>query len=967
MLRKTEGIFQFGKFQIDPMARTLRGGKAPVTLNRRAFDVLLYFVQNPGRVLSRDELLKNVWSESFVDENSLAQSVSVLRRALEEKPGDNNYIVTLPGRGYQFVSTVQVIPPENENIGVEVSRSNRSNGLASHQGAIPASLIPEENEPVSQPTAPNPWLSKLVSVLSVAAIFVAGYFAWTRYHRVRPTTNAIDPAKPFPTARRSIAVLGFRNLSGRPEEAWLSTALTEMLGTELVAGEKLRLVSGEDIANTKVDLALTDAESLSPNTLARLHKNLDSDLIVLGSYTAVGNKGDTRIRLDLRLQDTVAGATIADVAVVGNETDLFDLVSQAGSRLREKLGVEAVSDVEAVSVRNSLPSNREAARLYSEGLSRLRVFDALAARDLLLRAVTADPKYPLAHSALAEAYSRLGYDRKAQQEARQAFDLAANLSREEKLVVEGHYLEVGHQYEKAVAVYRSLFALFPDNLDYGLKLAKVQVRSSEGHDALATVESLRKLATPASNDPRIDLQEADAWDALSDFKHQEEPLARAVEKARAQGARLLLARALENQCWLFSYFRQTQKAVAACRDSNDIYASAGDQQGEATALRAWGDAITQTDVLESIQLYQEAQILFRKNGSEGGVASVLNNLGLIYQVQGDIATAEKMHREALASYQLLDDKRHQAMVVLNIAEDQMGQGDLPGAQRLLENSLQLGREAEDTGTAAGVGYDIAIIRQLQGDLPGAKQGLEQSLSIWQKNGDQDSSAFAMWRLGSLLLQVADFSGARKMYEQALMIRTTAGDKLSIAQTQLGLAELSLEEGRSPVEQEALIRQTLDVFQKQKARDDETQAWCMLARALLAEGRAAEETDAMQHAWALSAKSQRLHVRWRTAIVAASLKNAEEGSALSSAGSATRKELAAVITKARGMHYQGVELDARLAVAEIEIKAGQITEGYAHLASIEADAKAKGYSLLARKAAHAMTDVHAVSGAGTDKP
>jgi hypothetical protein len=206
-----------------------------------------------------------------------------------------------------------------------------------------------------------------------------------------------------------------------------------------------------------------------------------------------------------------------------------------------------------------------------------------------------------------------------------------------------------------------------------------------------------------------------------------------------------------------------------------------------------------------------------------------------------------------------------------------------------------------------------------------------------------------------------------MYEQALVIRTTAGDKLSIAQTQLGLAELSLEEGRSPVEQEALIRQTLDVFQKQKARDDETQAWCMLARALLAEGRAAEETDAMQHAWALSAKSQRLHVRWRTAIVAASLKNAEEGSALSSAGSATRKELAAVITKARGMHYQGVELDARLAVAEIEIKAGQITEGYAHLASIEADAKAKGYSLLARKAAHAMTDVHAVSGAGTDKP
>jgi DNA-binding response OmpR family regulator len=60
MLRKTERIFEFGKFQIDPMARTLRGGEALVTLNRRAFDVLLYFVQNPGRVVTRDELLKNV-------------------------------------------------------------------------------------------------------------------------------------------------------------------------------------------------------------------------------------------------------------------------------------------------------------------------------------------------------------------------------------------------------------------------------------------------------------------------------------------------------------------------------------------------------------------------------------------------------------------------------------------------------------------------------------------------------------------------------------------------------------------------------------------------------------------------------------------------------------------------------------------------------------------------------------------
>ena len=116
---------------------------------------------------------------------------------------------------------------------------------------------------------------------------------------------------------------------------------------------------------------------------------------------------------------------MADVAVSGSESDLFDLVSQAGSELREKLGVEVVSPVEAVSVRASLPSNREAARLYAEGLARLHALDALTARDRLQQAIAADPKFALAHSALADAWSRLGYDHKAQEEARRLTILPA--------------------------------------------------------------------------------------------------------------------------------------------------------------------------------------------------------------------------------------------------------------------------------------------------------------------------------------------------------------------------------------------------------------------------------------------------------------------------------------------------------------------------------------------------------------
>jgi DNA-binding winged helix-turn-helix (wHTH) protein/tetratricopeptide (TPR) repeat protein len=957
---KAEGVFQFGKFQMDALTRTLRREEASVTLNRRAFDVLLYLVQNPGKVVTRDELLKNVWADTFVDENSLAQSISALRRALDEKPGDNSYVVTLPGRGYQFVAPVRVVSQENLAImpdGATVA-SHGSGGMIFQQQTIRTSVITEEKQQLGLPGPRRRGVATLVAALALAGIAVAGIYGWRQFHRTVPPANPVAGLTGTPAAvRRSIAVLGFRNLSGRPEEGWISTALAEMLSTELEAGEKLRLVPGEDIARTKLDLPLADADSLSRNTLARLHGDLDSDLIVLGSYTALGEKPVTRIRLDLRLQDTVAGETIADVAVVGSEADLFDMVAQAGSRLREKLGVGAVSPVEAVSIRASSPSNRDAARLYSEGLARLRVFDALEARDLLQQAIAADAKYSLAHSALAEAWSRLGYDKKAQPEARQAYELAANLSREDRLVVEGRYRELDHQYEKAIEVYRTLFTLFPDNLDYGLQLAEVEARASKGHDALATVESLRKLAPPASEDPRIDLAEGDAWEALLDRKRALQQMTLAVEKARARGSRLILARMRQAQCWWFSELQQQQDAVAACHESRDIYAAAGDLGGEATALRTWADALTATDAPESIRLYQQALALYRKVGSESGVAAVVNNLGLVYETQGDLATAEKMHRQAVASFRLLENKLNQTVATGNVADERMEQGDLRGALQLYQEQLQLTEQLQladaPSGLSALTGYNIALIREFQGDLASAKLGLERSLAIWDKIAPGHSfSGYAMWSLGSLLLQEGDFTGSRKMYEQALALRTSMGEKLAMAETQLALADLSLEEARSPAEQEALVRQALEVFQTQKVRDDETQAWCVLARALLAEGKPADAKEAMQHARSLAARSQNPEIHWRTAITEANVETAEKDVGHSAARSATRKELAAVIATSQELGYVGVELDARLALAEIEMKSGQATAGRARLTTIEADAKAKGYNLVARKAASA---------------
>src|SRR2546422_3466995 len=102
---------------------------------------------------------------------------------------------------------------------------------------------------------------------------------------------------------------------------------------------------------------------------------------------------------------TASGETIATVSDTGTEAHLLDVVSHAGEQLRRKLGIGVVTATEAVAVKAALPSNSGATRLYSEGLARLRVFDALAARDALSKAVAADPNFALAHSALAEVWS----------------------------------------------------------------------------------------------------------------------------------------------------------------------------------------------------------------------------------------------------------------------------------------------------------------------------------------------------------------------------------------------------------------------------------------------------------------------------------------------------------------------------------------------------------------------------------
>jgi serine/threonine protein kinase/tetratricopeptide (TPR) repeat protein len=786
---------------------------------------------------------------------------------------------------------------------------------------------------------------KIAIVAAAIALLAAFVLTYSLIHR---------PAAPPITAkasRRSVAVMSLRNLSGRSEDAWLSTALTEMLNTELAAGQKLRLVPGEDVARAKLDLRLPDAESFSKDTLARVHQRLTTDVVVLGSYASLGDNPSGNIRLDLRAQDAEAGETIAEVAATGSRDNLFDMTSRAGMQLREKLGLEAVSKADAVSVKASMPANPEAARLYAEGLARLRVFDALAARDLLERAIAADPSFPLARTALATAWSTLGYDKKAIEEADQAFALSGKLSREDRLLVEGEYHLVNLDFEKAIDVYRALFTLFPDNFDYGLYLAHAQTRGSKPEDVLATIEALRKLPMQPFDDARIDLLEGAAWDDSSKFKQAQGPLARALEEARAQSSHLLAAKVLDEQCLNFRYLGQHENAVAACREARDTFAAAGDRAGEATSLRFWADVLSESDLPAAIGLDRQALDMFRKIGHEGGVAGAMNALGLIEIDQGNSPEAEKMHREAAAIYRRLGSTANLGAVLGNLGNDVLDRGDSVGALKIYEEASELDRAAGDTGSVAIIGYGEANIRELRGELSAAQQGFEESLKVWRQMGDQRAAAFALNSIGEVMLAEGDFTGARKSIEEALAIRQKGQDKTKVAESELLLAELSLEEGRNAADTEAVARQAIEALKNEEALEAEANGWNLLTRALFAERKFEEAKHSSQEALSLSLKTKDLQLRMDNAILAARVQGLTSApSSNFAARTAASNQLVSLISQAKKSNYVGEELDARLAVAEIELKAGAMASARSHLTALEKEARAKGFGLVAQKAA-----------------
>jgi tetratricopeptide (TPR) repeat protein/tRNA A-37 threonylcarbamoyl transferase component Bud32/TolB-like protein len=662
---------------------------------------------------------------------------------------------------------------------LERSPGDRFAGAADVVAALEGQSVPPVPQArVELPPATRRWLAAAIGAILLLAAFLAYWRLATR------------PSGRRGGARRAVAVLGFKNLSGRPETAWLSTAFAEMLRTELAAGEKLRTIPGEEIARVKTDLALSDADSLGRSTLTRVRKAIGSDLVVLGAYLDVPGSPGGVVRLDMRVQDAVSGEILASIAETGSEARLPDLVARAGSDLRGKLGLGRLSPGEASVAAASLPSSPVAERLYAEGLDRLRLFDALGARDLLDRAAAAEPGHPLVHSALAAAWSALGDDARARAQAQKALDLSGGLSREEKLSVEGELRQISHEHEKATTIYQTLFQFFPDNLDYGLRLAAAQVSASRPKDALATARTLRTLPLPAGEDPRIDLAEADAAQTLADYRRQLSAATAAGKKASDSGLRLIVARARFQQGVAQRSLGNWPGALAAFERARSAYEAVGDRLRVAEVTSSVASTYRdQGKAAEARKIYEDALAIFRQVGNAEGVANTINCLAILLRHQGDRAGAIRMFDIALSEYRRIDDSSGIAMVLQDKANAMSDQGDPAGARLLYEEALARNRQIGDRRGIATCLGNISIGLSDQGDLSKAIPMYREALGILRQIGDRHGVADALNNLAGMLYQQGDLAGARKMYAESLAACREIGDPHGVGAAQVNLGEI----------------------------------------------------------------------------------------------------------------------------------------------------------------------------------
>jgi DNA-binding winged helix-turn-helix (wHTH) protein/tetratricopeptide (TPR) repeat protein len=389
-------IYRFDRFVLDPVERILLCEGTPVSLTPKAFDTLVCLVRNQGSMVTKDELLRRIWPDTFVEEINLAVNISTLRKALGESPQESRFIATVPGRGYRFVAQVAT------------------------GDAAPA--LPKETDPKPRTRFSRKILLAWAFALSLAVIGSA--FLISRFsHWSAPLTE-----------RDTIVLADFTNKTG---EVIFDDTLRQGLSSQLEQSPFLNLLSDQRIAQTLSLMAKPKHTPLTAELAREICERTASAATIEGSISSLG----TQYVLGLQALNCRNGDLVADEQVTANDKEqVLKALGDAATKLRRALG-ESLASVHqyGVPLEQVTTPSLEALKAYSLGH---KVFDEQGAGPDIpyhKRAVEIDPNFAAAYAVLGVEYASLGETRLAREYMTKAYQLRERTSEREKFAITSFY------------------------------------------------------------------------------------------------------------------------------------------------------------------------------------------------------------------------------------------------------------------------------------------------------------------------------------------------------------------------------------------------------------------------------------------------------------------------------------------------------------------------------------------------
>jgi DNA-binding winged helix-turn-helix (wHTH) protein/TolB-like protein/Flp pilus assembly protein TadD len=378
-------LLKFGSFRLNITERLLLRGDEVVLLTPKVFDLLVILAENTGHVLSKEELLRKLWPDSFVEESSLSQNVSLLRKALGEEASHPKYIETVPKRGYRFIADVKEISSDQTHIVLQQGKDETV--LIEEESCLPSS------SQLLRPTGKrhNAWLQsrhrfkrwKVLTVLAILGLALIGFLGLRRSSRVENTGHGLGI--------KSMAVLPFKTLGINDELELSGFGMADALIIHLSKLEKPLVLPTSAIYKYLGDKR--DAVSIG--------RELGVDAVLEGTVQRSGQ----RVRVTAQLIRLSDGKTIWADKFDEEYSNIFNVQDSISLQLSETLLLYVASGVETRTT-SQFTQDTEAYQSYLLGLyfwSRGRE-DMAKALPYFEQAVKQDPNFALAYTYLADCY-----------------------------------------------------------------------------------------------------------------------------------------------------------------------------------------------------------------------------------------------------------------------------------------------------------------------------------------------------------------------------------------------------------------------------------------------------------------------------------------------------------------------------------------------------------------------------------